>query len=145
LFGVEMMHFFGFGPIPMPDNNNVLVLHLAGPMNVENTNFLFKQFPLFYLIWFQYHVKLGTKDFNKIIVNPHYTTDDITEEFTRIYTRAKTIESLKVKKQCLKRLMLINFVLQNHNDPFVASFQKTIEMDRFEVVRELEKYAGKIY
>lgn len=140
LFQQRAIHAFGFGPIPMPQDENILILHLAGPMNVKSINVFFEQFPLFYPPWSKFHLQLGTKDFNTLINDPGFNSDDIREEQQRIYKRAKTIDSLKIKRQCLKRLKLVELSLENHHNPYVESYNQTSNKTYEEIIAELEKY-----
>lgn len=140
LFGVNIKHAFGFGPIQMPQGENIIILHLAGPMNTRCTNMFFKQFPLFHLLWSKFNFPLGKIAFNDIIENPGFTQKDILEEYTRIYTRAINIDELYIKRQCLKRLKLVELALMNHPNPYIESFNQTTNKNYEEILFELEKF-----
>ncbi len=139
--GVDVKHAFGFGPISKSLGENSFVLHLAGPMNAISTNTFFKQFPIFYLVFSKFNLKLGTKEFTSIIEDPGFTKDDVQEDISRIYKRAKNINSILIKKQCLKRIKLVELITNNHPNPYVESFNYISGKSNNEIIEEIEKYA----
>lgn len=139
-FNQRIQHFFGFGPIKMPLDEDILIIHLAGPMNTACSNIFFEQFPLFNLIFSKYNLKLGNKNFSDIIHDPKFSESDIREEFTRIYSRSRAIDSPKIKRQCLKRLVLVDLAIKNHPNPYLESVNWTKNMTMEEVLIALETY-----
>ena len=138
----RLEHVFGFGPIPMPKGENIVVLHLAGPMNQLSTNTFFLHFPLFHLLWSKYHVQLGTKPLHSIVERPSCTDEDISQGFKEIYARAKAVDSEIIHRQCLKRLKLVELAMNNHPSPYIESFQQTSNLKYDEVLVEIQKYSN---
>lgn len=137
----KVQHAFGFGPILMPEDKSIMMLHLAGPLNLEGMNTFFREFPVFYLAWSRYYVKLGTRDFSSIADKPVITQTDISEEFDRIYSRAKNIEEPYIKRQALKRLKLVELLLKDHPSPYHASVEFITSLTDEEVKQGVENYS----
>jgi hypothetical protein len=138
-FSKRVVHEFGFGPIPMLDNNSI-TLHLSGPMNVKSFNLLFSYFPLHHLGFSRFHVRLGAKEFNEIIDPPEYGDAEIKEGMKWLISRATKTDCIHLKRQCLKRLKLIELLISNHHSPYVQSIKLTKPMSNVDVLKELEDY-----
>lgn len=139
-YGCIVQHVFGFGPIVMPVDKEILILHLAGPMNADSCNSFFSQFPLFHFLWSRYNLQLGKKAFDEVITPPEIRREDIKEEYVRIFTRASTIDNPYIKRQCLKRLLLVELALENHPSPFVESVQIVMNKTDEQILTALEKF-----
>lgn len=138
----KVQHAFGFGPISMPDDKSIMMLHLAGPLNPKGINTFFKEFPLFYLSWSRFHIKLGPKDFTSIVDKHGISEKDISEEFARIYSRAKTIEEPYIKRQALKRLKLVELLLKDYPSPYHESVKFISPLTDEEVKAGIENYSA---
>ncbi len=65
---------------------------------------------------------------------------DIQEEYTRIFTRASAIAAPYIKRQCFKRLLLVELALADHPSPFVESVKMVTNKTDEQILIELERF-----
>lgn len=137
-FDRDVTPIFGFGPIPNLENS--ITIHLAGPMNVESMNYFFKNYPVFYLVFSNYNLKLGIDDFNILLKRPECKKEEIGKAINEILKRATNTDSLYFRKQCLKRIKLIESIYAKHSSPYLVSHNFVESLPNELISKELNRY-----